>query len=53
MFAITIDTSEYLLESIADENKWYRCNSMGLIDYIKFCWVNNRYELEEGEYLNS
>ncbi|WP_162799882.1 hypothetical protein [Pedobacter jeongneungensis] len=26
---------------------------MGLIDYIKFCWVNDRYELEEGEYLNS
>jgi hypothetical protein len=53
MFAITIDTPKYLLKSIADENKWYRCNSMGLIDYIKFCWVNDRVELEEGNCLNS
>jgi len=53
MFAISIDTPKYLLESISHKNKWYRCNSLGLIDYIKFCWANDRSELEEDNYLNS
>jgi len=52
-FALNIDTPKYLLESLIHQNHWYRCRSMGLIDYIKFCWINDRSELDEDNFLSS
>ncbi|WP_293305474.1 hypothetical protein [Pedobacter sp. UBA5917] len=53
LFALSIDNPKSLLESLAHHNQWYRCRSMGLVDYIRFCWINDRPELDEGNYLSS
>ncbi|MBT2564386.1 hypothetical protein J7E50_23500 [Pedobacter sp. ISL-68] len=52
LFALSIDSAQSLIESINHQNKWYRCQSLGIVDYIKFCWINDRQELEEDNYLN-
>jgi hypothetical protein len=43
-YAVEIEPVPYLLEKLKEENKWYKCHSLGLIDYIKFSWVNDRPE---------
>ena len=44
--SIDIDTPERILRSLQAENQWFKLRSLGLIDYIKFTWGNDRPEFD-------
>lgn len=50
-WSLQIDEVPFLLERLNHKDKWSQCRSLGLIDYIRFSWGNDRQELEEDVYL--
>ncbi|MFJ8459161.1 hypothetical protein ACIQ57_08520 [Lysinibacillus xylanilyticus] len=46
-FMLKIDSVTSLLNALENEEKWDNLISLGLIDYIKYSWGNNRPEFDE------
>lgn len=44
---IKIQSTAKLLYDLMQENKWQKCHSLGLIDFIKYSWGNDRHEFED------
>lgn len=46
-FVLNIEPVSYLLEKLQEKEKYYLCRSLGIIDYIRFSWGNDRPEFDE------
>ena len=50
-WSLEINEVPYLLEQLDNKNGFGWCRSLGLIDYIRFVWGNDREEFDEDNYL--
>lgn len=40
-YVLNIENIPHLLKKLNEPNKWFRCDSLGLIDYMRFLWGND------------
>ncbi len=45
-FVMNIENIPYLLKKLNEPNKWFKCDSLGFVDYLRFLWGNDRPEFE-------
>ncbi len=45
-FVLNIEPVSFLLKKLNEPNKWFKCDSLGIVDYLRFLWGNDRPEFD-------